>query len=109
MLPSEVADSNGERASAPPDFTIERIPFCVRMSLTISASTGEPSLCKGIKRASLSSEPIVGSKRSTSSVLSSLHRVIPGWYSDLQTGQNIEPPSSVADIHTRIEKVINTR
>ena len=33
----------------------ERIPFCVRMSLTISASTGEPEFVQRQKRASLSS------------------------------------------------------
>src|SRR5215217_5577733 len=88
--PSEFDDSRGEKASAPPDFTTERIPFWVRMSFTISASAGEPSLCSATKRASLvSCKVLSGLSRSTNCALSSAQCVIPGSYSASHIGQNI--------------------
>ena len=79
-----------------PALTTERIPFCTKMSLTISASAGEPSLCSDTKRASLLSRPVISSVNcSTSSVLSSGQTVIPASYSDSHVGQNIiAPPAS---------------
>src|SRR6185503_8763691 len=90
VAPGDITDSKGEKASAPPDCTAERIPFCLRMSLTISASAGDPRLCSATNFASLESCIAVSEvNRFTSSDSSSGHRVIPGSYSDSQTGQNI--------------------
>src|SRR6185369_707800 len=90
MAPSQVADRSGENASAPPDFTTDRTPFCVRISFTISASAGEPKLWSETRLASLSSwaEVIL----STSGVSSVGHCVMPGSYSPSQTGQIICTP-----------------
>src|SRR5436309_12174226 len=60
------------------------------MSLTISASAGDDSVCKVTKRASLlSCTAVSGVRCSTRSAPSSGQRVIPGLYSDSQTGQNM--------------------
>src|SRR5207302_7049835 len=88
--PGEVAENTGEKASFAPDCTTARTPFCRRMSLTISPSAGDDKVCKTTNRASLSSgAEVCGVNRSTSSVSSSGHRVMPGLYSDSQVGQNI--------------------
>src|SRR5436853_1774184 len=85
-----MTENKGEKASEAPDCTTERMPFCCRMSFTISASAGEDRVCKGTKRASLSSlAPLSGVRLSTNSAPSSAQRVIPDWYSASQTGQNI--------------------
>src|SRR5438132_14327957 len=66
------------------------MPFCCRMSFTISASAGEDNVCSGTKRASLSSlAPLSGVRLSTNSAPSSAQRVIPDSYSASQTGQNM--------------------
>ena len=51
--PGAVVESNGENASEPPDCTTARMSFCCKMSATISASAGEPTLCNATNRASL--------------------------------------------------------
>src|SRR6185503_7587405 len=88
--PSDVADNNGENASAPPDLITERISFCPKMSLTIWASAGDPSFKSDTNRASLLSRPVFsGVSRSTNCVSSSGQRVMPGSYSASHVGQNI--------------------
>src|SRR5205809_3967115 len=60
------------------------------MSLTISASAGEDSVCNVTKRASLGSvAPSSALNRSTNCAPSSGQCVTPVRYSDSQTGQNI--------------------
>src|SRR6476469_7501886 len=69
--------------------------FLVKMSFTIWASTGEQRFCSGTHFASLLSWAVLADvSRATSSELSSGQRVIPGSYSDSQTGQNIGPSGS---------------
>src|SRR6185437_15455967 len=90
VAPGDMTDSKGEKASAPPDCTAERMPFCFRISLTISASAGEPRLWRATNFASLESCIAVSEvSRFTSAESSSGHLVMPGSYSDSQTGQNI--------------------
>src|SRR5215204_5977082 len=80
------------------------------MSATISASAGEPMLCKGTKRASLWSRRVFsGVSRSTSSELSSGQLVTPSSYSDSQTGQNIRKPPGIKLIGETEERGDYTR